>query len=395
MLNLPFGLFFFVEGGVEGAVGGFEVGFFDEGGGFGGAVNAVHAGVFPLVGEGAFVADVVEGADDFLEVDGAVTKGAEVPVALVVAEVEVSAENAAFFEDGRPMHVFHVDVVDAVGEVVDETDVIDALVAEVRGVVVEAECFAVAERFEGTLGAYDVEGDLGGVDFERELDAVLIEGVENGIPVGSERLEAFVDGVGRDGRERVQVGPNGTAGEAVDDAHAQIFGGARGGLHFVGSALVDAFRVAVAPDVWGQYGFMTLVHFVGNGLTDQVVGDGEQLQTVIAQDFALSIAVGLVAGGFLNVEVIAPTGEFKSVEAHLPGEGSKFGERQIGPLAGKQGNWSCHNVFPMREQGYFKRHSPDVPLFRRFFWVGGHIERTRGTATSRPAEATRWSKGIC
>lgn len=93
-LILTFRLLFLIERRVERSVAWLEVGALDEGGGFRCAVNPVHAGVFPFVGQGAVVADVVEGADDLLEVDATVTQGAEVPVALVVAEVEVAAEDA-------------------------------------------------------------------------------------------------------------------------------------------------------------------------------------------------------------------------------------------------------------------------------------------------------------
>src|SRR5437763_9846601 len=79
---------------VEGDAGRREVDPFHEGAGLGGAGFAVHAAVFPLDGERALVADVVEGADDLLEVDAAVAKRAEVPVATRIAEVEVSAEDA-------------------------------------------------------------------------------------------------------------------------------------------------------------------------------------------------------------------------------------------------------------------------------------------------------------
>ena len=66
----------------------------DESDGFGRAVEAVHAGVFPLDAQGAGIAAVVEGADEFLEVDVAAAGGAEVPAAAGVAEGEMRAEDA-------------------------------------------------------------------------------------------------------------------------------------------------------------------------------------------------------------------------------------------------------------------------------------------------------------
>src|ERR1044071_16214 len=83
-----------LECGVEGAAAGGEVFLLDEGGGFAGAEFAVHAAVFPFDGERALVADAVELADDFFEVDASAAGAAEIPAAAVVAEVEVAGENA-------------------------------------------------------------------------------------------------------------------------------------------------------------------------------------------------------------------------------------------------------------------------------------------------------------
>src|SRR5882724_1682873 len=57
------------EGRVEGLAWGGEVDGFDEGRGLTGAVDPVHAGVFPFDGEGALVVGAVQGADDGFEVD--------------------------------------------------------------------------------------------------------------------------------------------------------------------------------------------------------------------------------------------------------------------------------------------------------------------------------------
>ena len=114
-LGLAFG-----EGRVEEAAGGGEAHLLlDEAGGLGGAVLAVHAGVFPLDRERAVVADLVEGAGDGVEVDLAAARRAEVPAAAGVAEVQVRAEDAGLAVE-RPRGVLDVDVVDPVGERPDE-----------------------------------------------------------------------------------------------------------------------------------------------------------------------------------------------------------------------------------------------------------------------------------
>ena len=52
--------------------------------------------------------------------------------------------------------------------------------------------------------------------------------------------------------------------------------------------------------------------------------------------------VAILVEGPLNVKVIAPTGKFDSVIAHVLYLRQKIGEREIGPLAGEECYWSCH-----------------------------------------------------
>src|SRR5207249_4555175 len=108
-----------------------EVNLLDERGGFGGAVFSIHSGVLPFDAQGALVVDVVEGDDDFFEVDVAVTEGAEVPVATGIRKRGMTTENANCSVAVIPPDVFHVDVEDSVFEGADELDVVDALVAQV------------------------------------------------------------------------------------------------------------------------------------------------------------------------------------------------------------------------------------------------------------------------
>src|SRR5690606_21208442 len=117
----------------------------------GGAVDAVHAHVLPLDREWPLVADVVEGDDDLLEVDVAAAHAAEVPVAAGVADGRVAAEDTGLAVAAAPPHVLQVDVDDAVGEAADEANVVDAMVGEVRGVVVEAEGGVAADGLYGPL----------------------------------------------------------------------------------------------------------------------------------------------------------------------------------------------------------------------------------------------------
>jgi hypothetical protein len=50
--------------------------------------------------------------------------------------------------------------------------------------------------------------------------------------------------------------------------------------------------------------------------------------------------------------MIAPAGEFNAVVPHLFGKRREFGERQIGPLAGEEGNRSGHGRRRGAAQGF-------------------------------------------
>ena len=125
------------ESGVEGHQRGLEIDRPDIPAGFGRAHFAVHPAVFPFHRQGTVIADAVQRADDLLEVDASPAHAAEVPAAARVAEGGMPAENAASARGVRPPDVFHVDMVDALGESVEEVDVIHVLIAQMAGVVVE------------------------------------------------------------------------------------------------------------------------------------------------------------------------------------------------------------------------------------------------------------------
>src|SRR6202000_484572 len=115
--------------------------------------------VFPFHRERALVIRVVQRADDALEVDRAATERTEFPEAPRVAEFGVTAEHTRLGRRAGPINILHMDVIDAVGELADERDVIHALIAEVRGIVIETKLRPAADRFQRALRAHDVEGD--------------------------------------------------------------------------------------------------------------------------------------------------------------------------------------------------------------------------------------------
>jgi len=82
------------------------------------------------------------------------------------------------------------------------------------------------------------------------------------------------------------------------------------------------------------------VDVVADGLADEVVGNRETRQAVIGEQFPLLFNVFRVDR--IDVEVVAPTGEFKTIVAHVFGERGEFFKGKIGPLAGEQGDGTGH-----------------------------------------------------
>ncbi len=81
---------------------------------------------------------------------------------------------------------------------------------------------------------------------------------------------------------------------------------------------------------------------VAHGLPGEVVGDRVHLEAVLLQDVAAPGDVGVVLDGGPRVEVVAPARDLQPVVAPLPREPGHLLERQVGPLAGEQGDGSGH-----------------------------------------------------
>src|ERR1700694_2351464 len=139
---------------------------------------AAHARVLPFDRERTLVSDSVEGAEERLEVDIAVTRRHEGPAAIRLAEVDVGAED-------RPAPVEHllrvldVNVVDAIRELLHEGRGIQELVGEVAWVEIDPETRPASDRIESLARGHEVVSDLGGVNFEAESDALSVEDVDD------------------------------------------------------------------------------------------------------------------------------------------------------------------------------------------------------------------------
>jgi hypothetical protein len=105
--------------------------------------------------------------------------------------------------------------------------------------------------------------------------------------------------------------------------------------HFFRSPLANSFWLAIAPDIRRQDRLVPFIDEIANGLANEVVRDGKTGELVLCENFPKALAVCGGRGGCLDIEVVAPAGEFESLVAHLAGHRSEFFNRQIGPLTGE------------------------------------------------------------
>jgi hypothetical protein len=115
-----------------------------------------------------------------------------------------------------------------------------------------------------------------------------------------------------------------------------------GGIAVEDGAPAHALRVAVAPDHGRQHALMARVDRVAHGLAGQVRADRPAVEPVALEDLAPVGAVPGVRERGGDVEVVAPAGELEPVELPLAALGGEDLQREVGPLAGEQGDGSCH-----------------------------------------------------
>jgi len=251
-----------------------------------------------------------------------------------------------------------VDVPHLRAELAQEAEVVDALVAEVARVEVEAEARVVADGGERAARGDGVEGDFGGMDFEREADVRGFARREDGPPRRAEARVAVLDLRRGDGREGVEEVPDRAAREADDDGAGRalrqvVADGLRSRVeeaprrldgvdHLRRRALADAVRAAVAPDALGEDGAVALVDGIADGLADEVIADGEGGEAVVGEELPLLLAVVVLLQRALRVEVVSPARELEAVVAESLGLLAELLEREVGPLAGEEADGAGH-----------------------------------------------------
>ena len=81
---------------------------------------------------------------------------------------------------------------------------------------------------------------------------------------------------------------------------------------------------------------------VEHGLADAMGAQGEHLEVVFVQQGAAFRAVVVLLQRSLDLEMIAPAGQFEAVVAEAAELTGQFGQRQIAPLAGENCYRSRH-----------------------------------------------------
>jgi hypothetical protein len=74
----------------------------------------------------------------------------------------------------------------------------------------------------------------------------------------------------------------------------------------------------------------------------EVVGDGPALEAVLVEQRVPGVQVRRVGERLVDLEVVAPAGEFESVVAEVAGETADLFEGEVGPLAGEERELARH-----------------------------------------------------
>jgi hypothetical protein len=135
----------------------------DEADGFGRAVQPVHASILPLHRDGAGVADRPQRAERVFPWPIPVPGGDEVPPAIPIASGQVRTQNSLASAGRAQPGVRAVDVIDALGELRDESHRIYALPHHVARVPVESEVRPILQGLERVHALPIVISDLRGV----------------------------------------------------------------------------------------------------------------------------------------------------------------------------------------------------------------------------------------
>ena len=257
------------------------------------------------------------------------TQGTEVPAPTHVTKVDVRAEKAVAPVQ-RHGTILHVNMIDAVDEVLQEEVGRDALPLKVARVEVQPELGPVLELLEQALCGVVVEGYLGGMHLEAVLDAILAEDLQDGAPQVVYLLESALYHLLCGLREGVHVLPDGRTHEARHAIGAQLGGSNGCRLHRPDGPSPDAIGVV------GQFGRGEVVQarvvVVAYALARYMRAKRFHHKAVSLENGLYLLHIGIVLGCPNGVQMVAPSGEFDAVVAHLGGLTAQSVQVHVCPL---------------------------------------------------------------
>src|SRR5262245_59987743 len=181
---------------------------------------------------------------------------------------------------------------------------------------------------------------------EPKLDRLFAEHIENGIPPFGKFAKTGLDRLRRSGWKVVNHVPYGRSGKSV---HNNIVAGRLRQssrrtsrlFHLFTRPLPYSLRLAIAPNVRGQYPLMPFVdHRVTYRLPREMIRNRPTTQVILLECVELFLAVVLLVDGSSNLKMVSPAGQLEPVITPLARLLRHFLQRQIGPLPGKECYWT-------------------------------------------------------
>src|SRR5262249_55419634 len=111
------------------------------------------------------------------------------------------------------------------------------------------ELLSAVERIERHFGAVNIKRHLAGMDLQSKTNAGVLANIENGLPSLRELPQSLTDFLPIVLWITLYAGPQRRAAKSCDHSHAELLSSADGRCHLLGGALLNAARVAVAPDI--------------------------------------------------------------------------------------------------------------------------------------------------
>ena len=186
----------------------------DEGRALGGRDFRMFQAILPLVHRPSVEIIFGQLREDLVEIDLPVAKR---PIARRALQPRLIAGKEALLACWTELGVLHVKSLDALVVEVDERDVVEPLLDEVAGVIVDVAAAMIADRGKELFERLPVENVLAGMQLKSNVDALFVEGVEDRLPAPRKLVERRLDEMAGALRPRIDIGPRERTTERLRD----------------------------------------------------------------------------------------------------------------------------------------------------------------------------------